>query len=193
MKLDNDTHDVLSVSVVAVVAIVCVALIVLNLAPGVVAAERVLAAHATASGKAVDYDTTCRPVGTQFDYAWLDFNDDGRLDYYDYQDVLDGTVDCLDHQCDLTQDGAIDNQDLVAFNRLVTELYDYDGDGEHTRRDPLFLRTVLYGDDACDADHVCDLTGDGLVCNDDLAAYTSFVYNYDTSQNVGGKTYLWND
>ncbi|MBR9692365.1 hypothetical protein GOV07_00360 [Candidatus Woesearchaeota archaeon] len=177
MHPSAESQDMVSVGVTAVVAILAVTLMVVNLVPG--SAPLDIQSPSVTSGKAVDYGTTCSPITVQFDFKWLDFNADGRLDYYDYQDVLSGKVDCSERRCDLTADGLIDDQDLTAFNLLVVNVYDYDNDGSLTRDDPRFLAAVLAGDAECTRNYVCDLDGDGLVCDEDLALYTSLVYNYD--------------
>jgi|GEM_PF-2358921 len=200
MKPDEETLDVLSVTITAVVAILAVALMVLNLGPGTTVKQPNNQQDGepwlTAGGKAVTYGNDCAPITEQFDYAWLDFNGDGRLDYYDYRDVLAGNVDCSERQCDVTGDGLIDERDRVAFDLIVTRVYDYDGNHVLTRDDPLFLRDILFGDAACDANHVCDLNGDGQVCDDDLVLYTSLLFNIDNpdvaaeSKNLIGASYL---
>jgi len=178
MHPDNETYDTLSLTVTALVAIVAVVLMVLNLAPGTHPVQST-SPRENSGGRAIDYATDCVPIRTQFDSAWLDFNGDGILDYYDYQDVLAGKVDCTTHSCDLTGDGLIDKRDQEAFDNMVRRLYDYDNDGKLTRKDLLFLRKVMDGSASCDADHLCDLNHDGNLCADDLARYTSFIYNYD--------------
>jgi|GEM_PF-4370690 len=42
----------------------------------------------------------------------------------------------------------------------------------------LVVATVA-GAATCTPNHVCDLNGDGKLCNDDLIQYTSLIYNYD--------------
>ena len=85
-----------------------------------------------------------------------------------------------------------DEQDRVAFNLLVVSVYDYDNDGVLTRDDPRYLVMVLAGDTQCSRNYVCDLDNDGFVCDEDLALYTSLVYNYDNpvvESNVAGKVF----
>ncbi len=175
MRGQPEAYDMTSVGVVAVVAIVCVLLIVLNLAPGSATA----APDASAAGRAVSYGDAAVPITAQFDFSAFDFNGDGRLDYYDYEDVLAGRVDCQAKDCDLNDDGLVDGQDQALFDALVRRLYDYDGDGKLTRDDPLVLRRILLSGTGFDGDHVYDLDGDGLLTSHDLSLYTSLLYNYD--------------
>ncbi len=181
MHPDEETYDIMSVTVTAVVAIMAVALMVLHLPPGLAdeARERQDPA-ATLGGRAVDYGSSCVPIGEEFDRSWLDFDGNGMLEPYDYDLVLSAGIDCSRQRCDVTGDGLVDARDREAFLSLLRRLYDYDGDGALTRDDPRFLRDILYGDAACDEDHLCDLDGDGRLCADDLARYTSLLYNYDT-------------
>jgi len=178
MEQDEEKYDMTSVGVVAVVSIVCVVLMALNLAPGEAAASP---PSQDMTGKAVDYATSQVPAGGQFDIRPFDLNGDGKLDYYDYQDVLAGKVDCVKKQCDLDGDGLIDAQDARAFNLLVRRLYDYNNNGRLDRDDPKFLKEVLLGNAQCDANHVCDLDGDGFVGKADITLYTSLLYNYDNA------------
>ncbi len=172
-------HQVVSLMVVGTVAIVAVVLMALGLSTpdSGVAAQPSLSSNL--AGSAVDYATASVPVGTEFNYAWLDFNGDGKLDYYDFQDVLAGKVDCQKMRCDLNGDGVVDARDQQAFDNLVRRLYDYDNDGKLTRNDPLFLKQIMLGNAHCDANHICDLNGDGLVNSEDITLYTALLYNYD--------------
>lgn len=180
MKRNDWMYDTLSVGVVAIISIICVTLLVLGLAPGIASSEAPASRTGNIAGSA--YADAAVPVGTQFDVSLLDFNGDGMLDFYDYQDVLDGTVDCQAEECDLNKDGLIDATDSESFNLLVRRLYDYDGDGKLTRDDPIFLRDVIYGYKHCNANHICDLDGDGFVSSQDVTLYTSLIFNYDNPQ-----------
>ncbi len=189
MHPDNETYDILSLTVTAIVAIAAVTLMVLNLAPGVVS-QHTTNPQENSGGRAFDYVTDCTPIAGQFDGTWLDFNGDGIIDYYDYQDVLDGKVDCTLHQCDVTNDGLIDARDQEAFNGMIRRLYDYDNDGQLTRQDLIILRQIMEGSAQCDANHICDLNGDSNLCADDLTRYTSLLYNYDFEEsNLAGASF----
>ncbi len=182
MNPHDAPYDAASVGVTAIVAVIAVVTLVINLAPGATGLSLPdlpldKNGAANAAGKAVEYRDGCVAVGLQFDAALFDFNKDGLLDYYDYADVLSGKVDCNAGRCDLNADGVIDDADAQAFNLLIVRLYDYDGDRRLTRDDPHYLRDLLLGKASCDADHVCDVDGDGFVCASDLTLYTSFVYN----------------
>lgn len=187
--MDYETHDTLSLVVVATVAILAVTLMVLELAPGTGhqgtikngdIAKNTLSEQSRI-GLAVD-PNQCVPIPHQFDYTSLDFNEDGTLNYYDYQDVLEGRVDCAKKDCDLNDDGLIDERDRKSFNLLVTKLYDYDNDQQLTRKDSLFLRDVLAGVATCTSNHICDLNGDGKLCANDIVLSTSLIYNYDNPE-----------
>jgi len=177
---EKAAYDMTSIGVVAVIAIVCVVLMVFGLKPGQTSAQT--AAQDTL-GKAASYGDAAVPVGQQFDVTLLDFNEDGIVDFYDYEDVLSGKADCTRHTCDLNDDGLLDNRDAESFRLMVTRLYDYDNDRQLTRADPLFLKDILAGTASCDTDHICDLDGDGFVTSQDLALYTSLIYNYDFARS----------
>lgn len=175
--MSKEEHAVVALSVTGIVALLCIVIIVVGLNPSTTTQKisstkgDTVVGQATASG--------CVPV-VGFDYHSLDFNKDGRIDYYDYDDVLSGKVDCSLQDCDLNDDGVLDARDKTAFDGLVLRLYDYNNDGKITREDERFLGQILANKASCDSDHVCDLTGDGQLCSDDLAIFTSLFYNYDS-------------
>jgi hypothetical protein len=174
---DKPEYDLVSLGVVAVVGIIAVVLMVINLVPVQSAPTDALTGNSVR--KASSYEQAHVPVDEQFNVALFDFNRDGRLDLYDYADVLAGRVDCQAQACDLNADGRLDAVDLSLFTQLLRRLYDYNNDGVVDRNDPIFLRDIMLGNAKCDKDHVCDLNSDGFVSSEDLALYTSFVYNYE--------------
>jgi len=178
MDPEQANHDLLSLGIVGTVAVVCVVIIVLNLG-GLPATAFPEKSGVSLTGRVVDYRTSAVGVGTQFDVALMDLNQDGRLDFYDYLDVLSGKADCQTVQCDLDRDGSVNAQDQILFNNFVRRLYDYNNDAVLDRTDAQFLKEILLGNERCSENHVCDVDGDGAVSSKDLTAYTSLLYNFD--------------
>ena len=161
--------EMTSVSVVAIVAITAVVLIVLNLTPGFS-----LELDTSITGNAINYRASQRPITTEFNYQEYDFNNDGIVDFYDYDDALHG--ECAN--CDLNGDGVLDNKDREAFHLLVKRLYDYDNNGKLERADARILVATLLGEPFSE-NHVYDLNGDGILSNEDITRYTGIIFNFD--------------
>ncbi len=179
--MDARSYDAVSVGVTGIVAIIAVTMIVTNLSPPVTPEEAPVGPRETLIGRSASLETARVPVRKEFAKEAFDFNEDGVLDLYDYQDVILNRVDCERHSCDLNQDGLIDGEDQRLFQLLLTRLYDYNNNQRLDRQDPLFLREVILGNRACNENHVCDVNGDGSVSKEDITIYTALLFNYDAS------------
>lgn len=173
MRYDQEVFDMTSIGVVAIVAIVAVSLIVFSIGE----VESPISLPEQPVGNAVDYGNVRVPVKAEFSREAFDFNHDGMLDIYDFEDVLTGRAAC--DGCDLNADGYIDGRDKELFISLLRRVYDYNNNQKLDREDPLYLREILLGNRQCDSNHICDIDGDGFVSSRDLTKFTSLIYNYD--------------
>lgn len=177
MPYDDEVFDMTSIGMVALVAIVAVVLIVMNLAPG---AQTQLPDSTLDQplGRAIDYNTAVSPIKQQFNIDDFDFNYDNRLDFDDYDDVLAGKITC-NKDCDLDGDGKLTRLDRDLLDSLIVSLHDYNKNGVLDRRDPVFLREIMLGNEQCTQNKICDLDGDGFVSKTDLTYFAALLFMHD--------------
>ncbi len=172
-----------AIGAVAIIAILGVTFMVIGLAPG---SETAPPYPAPLVGDALTGQVVSAPADTiavrdpaiTIDLSRFDYNGDGLLDFYDYQDILAGRVDCNAQDCDLNDDRLVDARDKALFDAVIVRLYDYNCDGVLTREDARLLNEYLRGAPS-PHDVLCDVDGDGLLTRADLTRYTALLYNYD--------------